>query len=347
MIRFLATGDLQCHAWKQFSYTRKDGMNSRLYNCLRVFDILLEEAQKRDITKILINGDVFEDNAFIDVEVYNGVYNKLERLYRHGMEVVINLGNHDVLKINGGILHALRAFRRVATIIEKPTLVWKTLMVVPWTPDHDGLKDTISKIDSNGGKMALVLHCGVQGATTGPTSYLARNPIKLRDVRMHDFLAVILSDYHTSQQLYKNVWYLGSPLQHSFGEIHRPCIWEIDLNRRSYSAKKIYTNLPLFTRLSIRNIRDLRRKRKELDRNYVRLEIPGDVKISDSEIEKYSRGKFLVQIEHRNSEERIRSREKGNVKTLEPEEAIALYAGFHSNRESLVRLGNKLYKGEL
>ena len=84
-MKFLITGDLQIHAWKQFSYIRKNGMNSRLYNCLKVFDVLLEEAKKRNITRILLNGDLFEESNYIDVEVFDATYLKFEKLYSEGM----------------------------------------------------------------------------------------------------------------------------------------------------------------------------------------------------------------------------------------------------------------------
>src|SRR5258708_38450111 len=103
-------------------------MNSRLYNCLQVFRILKREAEKRGITKILLNGDLLEENAYIDVEEYDAVYREVEKLYKEGLEIVINLGNHDVLRESEGrALHSLRPFRQIATIVEKPRFVWSFL----------------------------------------------------------------------------------------------------------------------------------------------------------------------------------------------------------------------------
>lgn len=346
-MRFLATGDIQCHAWRQFSYTRKDGMNSRLYNCLQVFEIILKEAEERGINKVLLNGDIFEENAYINVEVYDAVYRKIEKLHRHGLEVVINLGNHDMLKESGKrVLHSLRAFRTVATVIEKPTLVWGTLQVVPWTSDIHGFKKTIAGFRRDK-ECALVLHCGVQGATTGPTSYLVRNPIKLKDVRPNEFAAVILSDYHTRQRLAKNVFYLGSPLQHSFGETHRPCIWEMHLDGRSFVSKKIYTNLPLFRKIRMERASDLRKKLETLSSNYVAIVIPASSNLSDEEIEHVVRGRFQFRIERK--EDELDSEQPENVHTLAPEEAISQYTGFHSSGKSIKRLnqlGQSLYAGK-
>src|SRR6266576_352945 len=190
-MKFLITGDLQIHPWRQFSYTRKSGMNSRLYNCLKVFDVLLEEAQKRGITKILLNGDLFEANDYIDVETFDSTYLKLEKLHSEGMEVCINLGNHDISRYAGErILHALRAFRKVATIIEEPALVWKSLWVVPWCPSPEKIKEGIRSFGRTPGTrgleistICLVGHFGVQGARTGSHSILLKNAIVLKDLR--------------------------------------------------------------------------------------------------------------------------------------------------------------------
>jgi DNA repair exonuclease SbcCD nuclease subunit len=350
-MKFLATGDIQAHNWSQFSYIRKDGMNSRLYNCLEIFRILRHEAKKRGITRVLLNGDVIEENAYIETEVYTGVYDELEKLHKEGLEVVINVGNHDILRESDGrIIHALRPFRKVAHVVETPTMVWGHLWVVPWIENPDKFKKTIADLYASGeGDYALALHVGVSGAKTGPTGYLLRSPIKLKDLRRRDFSVVILSDYHTRQRLASNVFYLGSPLQHSFGEIHRPCIWEIDLDGRDYAAKKIYTDLPTFKRVSIGNGEDigkLERKSKDLAGNYVRIELRPGSKVSDRSIEEWSKDTgALVQIERRGEQ---RDSTEPDVRTIQPEEAIKRYVKENAKeryQKRLRKLGEKIYSG--
>jgi DNA repair exonuclease SbcCD nuclease subunit len=349
LLRFLATGDLQCHAWRQFSYTRKDGTNSRLYNCLRILDFMRHEAEKRGITKILLNGDIMEENAYVETEVYDAVFERVEKLHDAGLETVINLGNHDVLAKHGRrVIHTLRPFKRIAKVVEKPTLVWGHLQVVPWMASSEDIKRAISSL-SPVHDMGLVLHCGIQGATTGPTSYLVRNPIKLRDVRPDDFAFVIASDYHTRQSLAKNVWYLGSPLQHSFGEIHRPCIWEIILDRGgSFTATKIYTSAPTFIRYRFKDLRDFKLKISVFTNNYVRIILPVSSTVDEGELEKLAHGKFQIQVERKS--EQGSDEAYMNVHALAPEDAIFKYVAFHSSGGRLNRLnqmGNKIYRGEL
>jgi len=348
VLRFLATGDTQIHNWKQFSYTRKDGMNSRLYNCLKVFDILSTEAKKRGIRKILLNGDLFEETDYIQVEIYDAAYQKLEMLYDSGLETVINLGNHDLCaQLKDRTIHSLRPFRKVAQVIEQPQRLWKHLYAVPYTSKPERLKKAVRKLRVETSVAVLVLHCGIQGGRVGPKQYLIRNPIKLKDIRPKDFNLVLLSDYHTQQWLASNVLYLGSPLQHSFGETHRPCIWDVTLYDKKpwFKLEKIYTNLPRFRQVRVYHHKDLK-KLGDLTNDFVRVILPLDSKVEAAEVEALARGKFQLQIDRAKSgsEQPIET-----VRSLRPEEAIERYARGNARRdrvESLIRLGSKIYLGE-
>jgi len=325
-------------------------MNSRLYYILKVFDILLKEAKQRGITKILLNGDIFEETDYIGVEVYDGVYRKLEKLHSEGMDTVINLGNHDLhLQSGGRMLHSLRPFRRVARIVEESQLIWNHLQVVPYMGDSEELKRTLHSLRASR-SYGLVLHCGVQGARAGPTAYLVRNPIHLRDIRPKEFGVVILSDYHTTQHLRSNVFYMGSPIQHSFGEIHRPCIWDIKILDSSpyFQTRKIYTDFPRFKRVRARRREEIEEKLGDLSGNYVRVILPAGSKVSDETIEELAqRGNFLFQVEREGEE-----REDGEVAihTLDARELISKYvsANVRGNARArrLISLGTALYEGK-
>lgn len=352
MLKFLITGDIQAHNWRQFSYTRKNGYNSRLWNCAKVFDVVRKEGKARGINKAVFNGDIFEENSYIDVEVFDLIYRKLECLHDEGFEIVINLGNHDVAgQFGRRILHALRAFRKIATVVEEPTLVWNHIWMVPWNSSPDRIKAAIAEGARLEKASCLVGHFGVQGATTGPNSYLVRNPIKLRDLQAENFGLVLLSDYHTRQRLDKNVWYLGSPLQHSFGEIHRPCIWNISLDRQGlFESEKVYTNFPQFRRWDFgTDLSHFRKDSKSWRGDYV--SVRAHVGLPESAIKRQaSKVGFFVQI--------IRAEESDSLRTkptIGGEHSIRRTfrkyvrreaAGGEVRRKRLLKLGQKLYRGE-
>jgi DNA repair exonuclease SbcCD nuclease subunit len=281
-LRFLITGDIHCHNFKQFSYTRKSGMNSRLYKSLKVFDILLLEAKRRSITKIILNGDIFEDNDYLSNEVYSEVYRKLETLFQEKIEVVINVGNHDISTFNDNrTIHTLLPFRQVAKVVEKST-VWKGIGIVPWMPSKHSFQEAIGKIPQ--GVRTLITHIGVKGALVGPRLKAVDSKISLDDLEYERFKLVLLSDFHKPQQLAKGVFYLGSPLQKNFGEDHDPCIWDISLLNEPpwYRRTAIQTNLPKFISTQFTTIDGLRNE--NFRGNYLRITVPGSF-IRDHAIE--------------------------------------------------------------
>jgi DNA repair exonuclease SbcCD nuclease subunit len=345
---FIITGDLQVKQWQQFSHIRQDGMNSRLHNCLRVFDIILKVAKERKIRRVLLNGDLLEDNGYIEVETYTGLYRKLEMLYEAGLGVVINLGNHDVYaQLAGRALHNLEPFGRLAKIVEEPQQVWSHVWCVPWMPNPEGIKHAIGGITLSKPPEILVLHCGVQGARTGPKNYLVRNQIKLRDVRPKEFSTILLSDYHTRQKIASNVQYLGSPLQHSFGEIHRPCIWIVSDRR----LEKVYTNLPTFYRIKADSLREFQSKMKGHEHDYTSLTIPEGSHLRPEAAEKAASSMGAkLRIEFGRQEDTVAIPE-GSM-ALNPSRAIQRFARKQnptSRRKArrLQSLGLKLYRGEL
>lgn len=347
MLRFLATGDLQIHQWRQFSTTTKNGMNSRLANCLKIFDIILREAKARKIRRVFINGDIFEESDYIPVETYVETYRRLEKLHEAGLEVVLNIGNHDIASASTArLLHSLRPFRKVAHIVETPEVVWDRVFVFPYESDSDAFKSRLQETHPSGPSI-LVLHSAVQGGHVGPRDYLLRCPVKLRDLYPKRWRLILLSDFHTAQFLRKNVLYMGSPLQHTFGENHRPCIWDVSLTDE-IKLRKIYTNLPVFKRVRARRREEIEEKLGDLSGNYVRVILPAGSKVSDEIIEELAqRGNFLFQVEREGEE-----REDGEVAihTLDARELISKYvsANVRGNARArrLISLGTALYEGK-
>ena len=344
---FIITGDLQVKAWQQFSYIRKDGMNSRLYYCLKVFDIILKTAKEQGIKRVLLNGDIFEDNSWIEVETYTTVYRKLEMLHDAGLEVVINTGNHDVYaELAGRTLHNVTPFNRLAHIVEKPEQVWPGVWCIPWMANPEELKAAIADVRVPKPPSILVLHCGVQGAVTGPKAYLVRNPIKLRDIRAEEFTHVLLSDYHTRQKLASNVRYLGSPMQHTFGEVHKPCIWIVS----DAGAEKVYTHLPQFHRIQVQSIEDLRDKTKGYEHDYFSIQIPEKGPLRSSTVEEVARSvgfRFNIDIRGADDADPVPT----GTLAFSVHRAIRRFVK-QSNlgtqaRRRLLSLGLKLYRGKV
>lgn len=306
-------------------------MNSRLLNCLKILRIIRQEANLRGITKVLLNGDIFEDTTFIETDVYDAVYMELEAMHNDGLDTVINVGNHDVsAQLPDRLLHALRPFRRVAQVVDKPKMVWGSLAVIPWMEDTEKLKETISRWTN--AAYGLVLHVGVHGARTGPNAYIPKNRLHMEDLPTK--LPVLLSDYHTQQFLTPNIFYLGSPLQHTGGETHKPCIWDVVLTGHGKRLSKIYTNLPVFRTVTISSIEDAKKQFNLYSGDYIRCAVGKNVS-TEAVAEVAAKAGCLIRIE--------RTRRKGIIvevpKTLKIAKAVKRYA---AGSERLTKLGLRL-----
>jgi hypothetical protein len=348
LLRFLITGDLQAHAWRQFSYIRDDGMNSRLYNILSVFDEMENYAMEHGINKIFFNGDIFEESDYHQTEVFNAIYIKFAEMYGVGMKLGINLGNHEIVRrIEGEVVpvHTLVPFFRVAKIIEWPSIFWDHLFIIPYM-SAEGVKAAIQKHLRVNEQSVLIFHGGVQGARAGPKQYLVRNQLKLEDLRPKKWKLILLSDYHTSQYLRDNVLYLGSPIQHSFGETHTPGFWDVTLYDEEpwYELKRIKTNLPRFIQMEISSIKELEDAKEKLRGNYVHLKLLStDIRDEIDSFAKTNGITVKISIER---EDRRSDSKRSILGTTLPVQHILRYARRLGKGKSFTRLGCDLYEGK-
>jgi DNA repair exonuclease SbcCD nuclease subunit len=279
-MRFLATGDLQAHNWRAFSYINEAGQNSRLGNILQVLRKMREYGEAHGIRNSIFLGDIFEINDYIDVDVYDAVYRELRQFQR----AIIVPGNHDISAIrkSGEALTPFGPFEVFVTVIKEPfTEIFPGVHCVPYHPDPQHMKETFRALSKESKRIVLLSHVSVEGGKVGPKKYLLRCPIKLRDLYPDRWDLILLSDFHTRQKLAKNVWYMGSPIQHTFGETHEPCFWDVEVvsGRMLGTVKKIPTNLPKFVRafISKERFKQLARMAKHnvrsrtLSGNYVKV----------------------------------------------------------------------------
>jgi DNA repair exonuclease SbcCD nuclease subunit len=342
--RFLITGDLHVHNFRQFAKTLPSGLNSRLHNCLNVFDIILREAKSRRIDKVILNGDIFHEADEIDTEVYGEVYKKLERLADHGIDTNLILGNHDTsLCTSQRLVHSLFAFRKVARVIEKPTTLWDSVSAIPWTANTVLYRQWLKTAALEKPRRVLVTHVGITEGRIGQSGIRVKGQVRLADLHPEGFHLVLLSDYHHRQKVADHVYYLGSPLHHNFGETHEPVIWEIQTLGQEpwYLRRAIPTHLPQFVSLQKESLQlDDIRDRFAIHRgSYFRIRTSRDEAQIQSLAEKYG---CQVEIERASKE---KEEDDFTKRSFSLEESIDRYADrFYEGRlrRWIVRLGKKL-----
>jgi DNA repair exonuclease SbcCD nuclease subunit len=214
---------------KQFGKTLTNpvwkGCNSRFHEIAYAVQRAFKYALDNDCEAIVIPGDIFHERGFIQVPVYNAVYEIFDQIANQSkVRLIIMPGNHDMVdaKALGGSdgLHSLFAMNNMTLVIEKPTWIPLNsfdLFSVPYdsTPKF-------KKADEARPRRKLVsllfLHQSIEGAETGPTNWRMPHELKVSELEDLGYDLVISGHYHKHQSLSKTVHYCGALLQHDFGE---------------------------------------------------------------------------------------------------------------------------------
>ena len=214
-MKIVFTADVQ--AYPRSAVATYDGwLNSRLKS---VSDVLLFAADRAAGGVLVINGDLFHNRETLGIDVINVVISAIRACADRCSEVVISAGNHDQYKRDGSVssLVMLDYMKGVSVVpSEGASLTFgrgsRAIHILPHTVDHEKVRQFVKSVDGG----TLVLHQGVAGALIG--NAVSTSSLKLSDLEAERFDHVILGDYHKPQKMAKNVWYIGSPVQHDWGE---------------------------------------------------------------------------------------------------------------------------------
>lgn len=219
---------------KQFGKTLDSpvwkGCNSRFHQIGFAVQHAFEYALKNDCEAIVVPGDVFNERGFIQVPVYNAVYEIFDQIANQSkVKLILMPGNHDMVDVKalGGSegLHSLFAMNNMTIVAEKPS--WVPLdcfdtYVVPFNSNISSVLEDAKKIYSAQPDprkpSILFIHQSIEGAESGPTNWKMPHELKVSDLQRLGFDLVISGHYHKHQLLANDIIYVGSLLQHDFGE---------------------------------------------------------------------------------------------------------------------------------
>jgi DNA repair exonuclease SbcCD nuclease subunit len=240
------TADVQAHARSAFA-TYDGWLNSRLKD---ISDSLLFAADQACGGDFVINGDLFHNRETIGIDVIHVVVETISKCAARCSSVVISAGNHDQYKRDGSVspLVMLSRIKGVHVVPRDGTSLTlggnQRVHLLPHTVDHEKVRDFVRSV--SGG--VLVLHQGVAGAMLN--GIISTSSLTLQDLQPDRFDFVVLGDYHKPQKLAKNVWYVGSPVQHDWGEAgDEKRILVLDTDRQE--MKSVPTEAPEFRNASV------------------------------------------------------------------------------------------------
>lgn len=227
-MKYLIFADIHIHKHKK--------SEDRLRNCLETLEWIFQVAEEKGIEHIIFGGDLFHDRQKIDVLTYQMAF---EIFGTHKQaHIWLLLGNHDMYHKSKWEVSSAKPLSNLDHIhvIDEPKvqIIGKApFAFLPFTENPIGdMRDLLqSKLFTIDGlttqRKVLIGHLAVDGAILN-TVHETRaevavehdgDMVKVDKDSFKGWDHVFLGHYHAAQKLSKNVEYVGSPLQLSFGEV--------------------------------------------------------------------------------------------------------------------------------
>jgi len=275
----------------------------RLEDCIKVLDWVFETAESNGIQNIVFLGDLFHDRQKIDVLTYQKTFEIFEKhLLNKKINLYLLLGNHDLWHNQKWDVSSVNPLRNLpgVTVINEPCV--KSISedylfgFLPYT--HNPIED-LKKVEKDWEKQSkakkisppkiLGAHIAVDGALWnvkhGTTAEVAiehdGDMIKVGPDIFSDWDRVFLGHYHAEQKLTKNVEYIGSPLQLSFGEAFQDkqiMIYDLEKDESKYIKNEFSPKHYIINESQLEDY--------QLEGNFIRLEVEDITSASMAEIRK-------------------------------------------------------------
>ena len=182
----------------------------------KLVSFIFRYAFKNEVKTIIFAGDVFEEKDRIPQPLYNKVWSFFKEYSKH-LNLVLNIGNHDSPTLyktseSSGLL----PFSEFAYIVKDVTDIQmgNTFMrIIPY-----GLATiesiTKPKINKN---CILVLHEEIAGVGFGHSGYRSKR-MDLPLSKLKEWSIVLDGHIHKPQQMYENIYFIGSLLPVDWSE---------------------------------------------------------------------------------------------------------------------------------
>lgn len=220
--------------------------HSKLDDAGKFLDLLRELSSDHD--QLLLLGDLFHTFAIIRSEVlslWNSFFCEMAP-----KKIISLVGNHDYASQAGGN-HALEVFKDKILVVDQLQNI-DGVYFLPFIRDRD---EFVSRCRSIPSRAILVCHQSFMGVHfAGGFS----DPEGIDPECVAHLTAVISGHIHNAQS-FKNIWYPGTPFQHSFGEAgEEKRVYTIDLSASCYSIIRDHDlDLPKFEVIEAKRMSDL------------------------------------------------------------------------------------------
>jgi DNA repair exonuclease SbcCD nuclease subunit len=239
MSKILLFSDIHIHPHKK--------SNKRLQDCLDVIPWVFKVAKENNIKTILFGGDFFHDRQKIDIFTYQKTFEVLSQEMNKGdFELYMLLGNHDLWYMDDTSISSVfpLSLIRGIKIIDKPCRIKIEDSIWDFLPFTLNPLESLSKIKSDEKREYLLGHIAINDARMHKGHYSSDiivehegEMISIDSNVFSKYKHVFLGHFHSEQKVGKNIEYIGSPLQLSFGESFEDkhiIILDLETNNKKY-----------------------------------------------------------------------------------------------------------------
>jgi DNA repair exonuclease SbcCD nuclease subunit len=219
-MKALFVSDLHAHNHEQFATTLANGRNSRFQAILNVLEEVRFLCQEHEVDAVFFLGDMFHSRTKVDVDVFGATWNAWRDIAAEVKHLYILIGNHDQYNKVGSV-HSLEPFRDFATVIDQPMIERVEGVLFAAHPFTTNMKQWHRFVEMLPSNLDLFLfHQGICEAATGAFNISIKAEVSYSDMPLAKAQWCLGGHYHKPQAIgeEKRVLYIGSPLQHGFGE---------------------------------------------------------------------------------------------------------------------------------
>lgn len=226
-MKVLITADLHIHHWKNFA-----PVPSQMRR-----DICLDQLEKivsghyTQADLVIILGDLYHKGSYLHTDTAFRVHNILQTAAMD-KDIIIIPGNHDMAMPADNfptplLFHSVLPTNTLHEVFvpHQPTRIAElhphNFILVPYHPVKEEMLEYLKKAvklkdKKAGGTNVLLSHFGVAGSY--PHDSINSYELHPEELPLDDFDLIILGHYHTSQTIHDKIYYVGSPLQHTWSE---------------------------------------------------------------------------------------------------------------------------------
>lgn len=205
--------------------------SSKTTRKLATFKQLLRDLTQLAVTygtyRVCVLGDIYDARYGTPPEVVLAVHDELVYAHQRGVYWMLLPGNHDVASHVDMSKTLLRVYSKQAYVFDKPTTIeldnGGCLCIAPWRPIPELRRDLLElsrkAVKYIGGPRILFTHTPLKEGAVSRSNFTVRDlDISVQDMYPDAYDAIYIGDYHGAQMVGPNARYLGSPIQHGFGD---------------------------------------------------------------------------------------------------------------------------------